>query len=105
MIGELRIKATAHGFGCEADLEHVSNLDKLEVLHCVATVLQMDSADLQLFNLMERAGTFQHAQTITQCRDAEELDNMLRGAVEKPEDPEQQELVELIKKLLDKLEG
>ena len=45
MKGKITIEATDYGHGIECKLDDVSILGKLELMHSLATVLQMDDAD------------------------------------------------------------
>ena len=79
MKGEMTIKATEHGFGIDMDFSDVSPIDKFELLHSVATGLQMSRGELIMYCQLERIGVFAEAESITYCEDDEHLHALLRG--------------------------
>lgn len=83
MKGKITIEASDHGYGIDCDLDDVSTLDKFELMHTMATVLQMDCTDMDLYMLAEKLGIMKGAQTQTMCTTAEQLQSMLKG--EQPE--------------------
>ena len=44
------------GMSCECELEHVSILDKMHILHAVTHSLEMNKADVHLFHRLYNAG-------------------------------------------------
>lgn len=83
MKGKITIEATDHGCGIDCNLDDVSTLDKFELMHSLATVLQMDDIDMRLYTIAEKLGIFKDAETQTKCMTTEQLHSMLRG--EQPE--------------------
>ena len=83
MKGKITIEVTDHGYGIDCDLDDVSMLDKFELMHSLATVLQMDDADIYMYTIAEKLGIMRDAETQTQCMTTEQLQSMLRG--EQPE--------------------
>ena len=83
MKGKIIIEASDHGYGIDCNLDDVSILDKFELMHSLATVLQMDDTDMHLYMIAERTGILKDAETQTKCMTAEQLQSMLRG--EQPE--------------------
>lgn len=79
MKGEMTIKATEHGFGIDMDFSEVSNIDKFELLHSVATGLQMNRAEMRLFCHLELSGVLRDAELVTHCEDDVQMDRMLQG--------------------------
>ena len=102
MKGEMTIKATEHGFGIDMDFSDVSPIDKFELLHSVATGLQMSRSDMIMYCQLERIGVFAEAESVTHCEDDAQLDAMLQGAG--PKNHLDDVLTEL-SKLLEKLGG
>lgn len=80
MKGEMTIKATEHGFGIDMDFKDVSPVDKFEMLHSVATGLQMSRGEMIMYCQLERIGVFSEAETVTHCEDDAQLEAMLQGA-------------------------
>lgn len=83
MKGKITIEATDHGYGTDCDLDDVSIMDKFELMHTLATVLQMDDTDMHLYMIAEKLGILKDAETQIKCTTAEQLQSMLRG--EQPE--------------------
>ena len=79
MVGEMTVKATEHGFGIDMDFENVTDLDKFELLHSVATGLHMSRDEMIMYCQLERIGVFSKAETVTQCEDDAQLEYMLQG--------------------------
>ena len=79
MKGEMTIKATEHGFGIDMDFSDVSPIDKFELLHSVATGLQMSRGEMLMYCQLERIGVFAEAESVTHCEDDAQLDAMLQG--------------------------
>lgn len=79
MKGEMTIKATEHGFGIDMDFSDVSPIDKFELLHSVATGLQMSRTEVIMYCQLERIGVFAEAESVTHCEDDAQLDAMLQG--------------------------
>ena len=80
MKGEMHIKVTEHGFGIDMDFEDVGPVDKFELLHSVATGLQMSRSEVITYCQLERIGVFAKAESVTHCEDDAQLDAMLQGA-------------------------
>ena len=78
MKGEMIIKATEHGFGIAVDLRDVNPIDKVELLHSVATSLQMSHVDIITYCQMERIGAFTEAESVTYCEDEAQMDALLQ---------------------------
>lgn len=87
MTGEMTIQVTKHGYGIDADFENVSTADKMELLHTVATVMEMTKSEVTLFCQLERMGVFADAQTVHPCEDDAQLERMLQGAGPKKDEP------------------
>lgn len=102
MKGEMTIKATEHGFGIDMDFSDVGPLDRFELLHSVATGLQMNKEDLRLYCQLELSGVLADAECVTPCEDDVQLDQLLQGAG--PKNHLDDVLTEL-SKLLEKLGG
>ena len=83
MKGKITIEASDHGYGIDCDMDDVSTLDKFELMHTMATVLQMDSTDMNLYMIAEKLGIMRNAEIQTKCTTAEQLQSMLR--CEQPE--------------------
>lgn len=83
MKGKITIEASDHGLGVSCHLEDASILEKLEIMHSLATVLQMDDTDMHLYLIAEKLGILKDAGTQIQCTTDEQLQSMLRG--EQPE--------------------
>lgn len=83
MKGKITIEATNYGYGIDCDLDNVGILDKLELMHSLSTVLQMDDTDMHLYLIAERTGILKDAETQTKCMTDEQLQSMLKG--EQPE--------------------
>ena len=79
MKGEMIIKATEFGVGIDMDLIDVSPIDKFEMLHSVATGLQISRDEMAMFCQLERMGVFAEAEVVTHCEDDAQLDAMLKG--------------------------
>ena len=79
MKGKITIEASEHGYGIDCNLDDVSILDKLELMHSLATVLQMDDADMHLYMIAEKVGILKDAETQTKCMTTEQLQSMLKG--------------------------
>lgn len=106
MKGEMTIKATEHGFGIDMDLENISPVDKFELLHSVATGLQMDKVDMMMFCHLERMGVFTAAETVTHCEDDAQMERMLQsegpGGVKRAT---AEDVLDELRKLMSKMEG
>ena len=83
MKGKITIEVSDHGYGIDCDLEDISILEKLGLMHSLATALQMDDTDMHLYLISERLGIFKNTETQIQCTTADQLQSMLRG--EQPE--------------------
>lgn len=83
MKGKITIEASDHGYGIDCELDDVSILDKFELMHTLATVIQMDDEDMHLYLIAEKLGIMKDAESQTQCMTTEQLQSMLRG--EQPE--------------------
>ena len=83
MKGKITIEASDHGYGIDCALEDVDILGKLELMHALATVLQMDDTDMHLYLVAEKLGILEDANTQIRCMSAGQLQSMLRG--EQPE--------------------
>lgn len=83
MKGKITIEATDHGYGIDCSMDGVSILNKLELMHSLATVLQMDDIDMRLYMIAEKTGILKDTETQTMCMTTEQLQSMLRG--EQPE--------------------
>ena len=100
MTGELRIRATDKGYGVDVDFSGMSMLDKFELMSAVATGIEMNKFEIQMFGDLTMMGVFDAAKQVTHCDTEEELDRMLtEGAVNASDD-----LVDLLRKLANKLE-
>ena len=66
MKGKITIEASGHVYGIDCDLKDVSILGKFELMHSLATVLRMDDADMHLYFIAEKLGTFKDAETQTE---------------------------------------
>ena len=83
MKGKITIEASDYGYGIDCDLEDVSILNKLELMHSLATVLRMNDTDMHLYLIAEKLGILNDANTQVQCMISDQLQSMLRG--EQPE--------------------
>lgn len=83
MRGKVTIEASDHGYGVDCELDDVSLLDKFELMHTLATVLQMDNEEVHLYLIAEKLGIMKYAERQTKCMTTEQLQSMLRG--EQPE--------------------
>ena len=83
MKGKITIEASDYGYGIDCDLEDTSIMDKLKLMHSLATGLQMDDIDMHLYLIAETLGILKDAETQTKCMTTEQLQSMLRG--EQPE--------------------
>lgn len=83
MKGKITIEASDHGYGIDCNLDDVSILDKFELMHSLATVLQMDDTDMHLYMIAERTGILKDTETQTKCMTAEQVQSLLKG--EQPE--------------------
>ena len=79
MIGEMIIKATERGFGIGMDFDNVSTIDKYELLHSVATGLQMSRGEMRMFCHLELSGVMRDAESVTHYEDDAQLERMLYG--------------------------
>ena len=67
MKGYLKIKTIGtneegmQGVSCECNMEHVSVIDKMLVLHCAVKALEMPSYEVEIFMEMYRAGILDEA--------------------------------------------
>lgn len=106
MTGKMTIKASDVGFAVDMDLDGVCTADKLEMLHVVATGLDMSKFDLMLFCELERNGVFEDAQQVAYCKTAEELEQMLHGETPKANEPATlDDVMEMLKTLTIQLGG
>ena len=80
MTGEMTIQVTKHGYGIDVGLDNVSIADKIELLHTVATTMDMTKSEVMLFCQLERMGVLADAQTVHPCEDDVQLERMLQGA-------------------------
>ena len=83
MRGIVTIEASDHGYGIDCELDDVSILDKFELMHALATVIQMDDEEMHLYLIAEKLGIMKNAESQTKCMTTEQLQSMLRG--EQPE--------------------
>lgn len=83
MKGKITIEASDHGYGIDCELDDVSILDKFELMHALATVIQMDNEEMHLYLIAEKLGIMKDAESQTKCMNTEQLQSMLRG--EQPE--------------------
>ena len=83
MKGKITIEASDHGYGINCDLDDVGVLDKFELMHTLATVLQMDDEEMHLYLMAEELGILKDAETQTMCMTTEQVQSLLKG--EQPE--------------------
>lgn len=83
MKGKITIEASDHGYGLACNLDDVSILDKFELMHALATVLQMDDEEMHLYLIAEKLGIMKDAENQIACMSTDQLQSMLRG--EQPE--------------------
>lgn len=63
MLGKVSIEVSEHGYGVNCDLSGVDIPGKIELMHVLATSLDMSNEDLQLFMLTEAMGVLKDAET------------------------------------------
>ena len=78
MKGKITIEASDHGYGIDCELDDVSILDKFELMHSLATVIQMDDDEMHMYLLAEKLGIMKDAESQTKCMNTEQLQSMLR---------------------------
>ena len=83
MKGTITIEASDHGYGIDCKLDDVSILDKFELMHTLATVLQMDDEEMHLYLIAEKLGIMKDAESQTKCMTTEQVQSLLKG--EQPE--------------------
>ena len=83
MKGKITIEASDHSYGIDCNLDDVSMLDKFELMHALATMIQMDDEEMHLYMIAERTGILKDAETQTKCMTAEQVQSLLKG--EQPE--------------------
>ena len=83
MRGKVTIEASDRGYSIDCELDDVSILDKFELMHALATVIQMDDEEMHLYLIAEKLGIMKDAESQTKCMTTEQLQSMLRG--EQPE--------------------
>ena len=80
MKGFVNIKVSEHGFGVDCDLDDVSLQNKFELMHSLATALEMDAHEMFMYTRAEQMGVMDEAESVTHCESEEELQAMLDGA-------------------------
>lgn len=83
MRGKVTIEASDHGYGIDCELDDVSILDKFELMHALATVLQMDDEEMHLYLIAEKLGIMKDTESQTKCMNTEQVQRLLKG--EQPE--------------------
>ena len=83
MKGKITIEASDHGYGLDCKLDDVSILDKFELMHALATVIQMDDQEMHLYLIAEKLGIMKDAENQTKCMTTEQVQSLLKG--EQPE--------------------
>ena len=83
MRGKVTIEASDLGYGIDCELDDVSILDKFELMHALATVIQMDDQEMHLYLIAEKLGIMKDAESQTKCMTTEQLQSLLKG--EQPE--------------------
>lgn len=83
MRGKVTIEASDYGYGIDCELDDVSILDKFEIMHALASALQMDDEEMHLYLIAEKLGIMKDVDSQTKCMNTEQLQSMLRG--EQPE--------------------
>lgn len=83
MRGKVTIEASDHGYGIDCELDDVSILDKFELMHALATVIQMDDEEMHLYLIAEKLGIMKDSESQTKCMTAEQVQSLLKG--EQPE--------------------
>ena len=83
MRGKVTIEASDHGYGIDCELDDVSILDKFELMHALATVIQMDDDEIHMYLIAEKLGIMKDAESQTRCTTTEQVQSLLKG--EQPE--------------------
>ena len=83
MKGTITIEASDHGYGIDCELDDVSILDKFELMHALATVIQMDDQEMHLYLIAEKLGIMKDSESQTKCMTTEQVQSLLKG--EQPE--------------------
>lgn len=83
MRGKVTIEASDHGYGIDCELDDVSILDKFELMHSLATVIQMDDQEMHLYLIAEKLGIMKDSESQTKCMTTEQVQSLLKG--EQPE--------------------
>lgn len=81
MKGTITIKVTENGYGIDTDLEEISFQDKVECMHSLSVVLEMDEHEMLMYFIAERSGVLKDAGNITHCESTEELEQRLQGGI------------------------
>ena len=83
MKGKITIEASDHGYGINCELDDVSILDKFELMHALATVIQMDDQEMHLYLIAEKLGIMKDSESQTKCMTTKQVQSLLKG--EQPE--------------------
>ena len=79
MRGKVTIEASDHGYGIDCELDDVSILDKFELMHALATVIQMDDQEMHLYLIAEKLGIMKDSESQTKCMTTEQVQSLLKG--------------------------
>lgn len=79
MLGKVSIEVSEHGYGVDCDLRGVDIKGKVELMHVLASALNMDDTEMKLFILSEELGIMKDAENQVKCTTREQLSSMLRG--------------------------
>ena len=83
MRGKVIIEASDHGYDIDCELDDVSILDKFELMHALATVIQMDDEEMHLYLIAEKLGILKDTESQTKCMNTKQVQSLLKG--ERPE--------------------
>lgn len=99
MTGELKIRVSEAGYGCDCDLSNAKIIDKIELMGVVAALLDLDADDIKFFAMAYPV--LEWSRQVQHCATTEEVTELLQGTMRKPP---QDAVADLLKSALDMLE-
>lgn len=85
MKGFVNIQVNEQGTAVDCTLEEVSLLGKFRLMHDLATSLEMDASDMDLYFLIEQMGVLNDSSKVTHCESSKELSEMFDNMEEQNE--------------------
>lgn len=99
MTGELRIRVSEAGYGCDCDLADAGIIDKIELMGVVAALLDLDADDIKFFAMAYPV--LEWSRSVQHCATEDEVTELLQGTMrQSPQDA----VVDLLKSALGMLE-